>query len=44
LTPNAVSTPVPVVVVDGAVPAPPPIISALAVSAALDAHVEVAEK
>ena len=38
LTPRAVTTPVPVVVVAGAAPAPPPITSALAASAALDAH------
>jgi hypothetical protein len=39
LTPRAVTTPVPVVIVLGAMPAPPPIIKALAVKTALDAHV-----
>lgn len=38
--PSAVKTPVPVVVVLGALPAPPPIIRALAVRAAEEAHVE----
>lgn len=42
--PRAVSTPVPVVVVVGAVPEPPPIIMAFAVSKAELAHVEVDEK
>ena len=36
--PNAVRTPLPVVVVAGAAPAPPPIMRALAVSAADDAQ------
>lgn len=40
----AVTTPVPVVVVDGATPAPPPITMALAVNAALVAHVVPLEK
>ena len=39
LTPSAVTTPVPVVMVEGAMPAPPPIISAFAVNAAEVAHV-----
>ena len=39
LTPNAVTTPVPVVVVAGAAPAPPPITKAFAARAALDAQV-----
>lgn len=43
-TPSAVRTPVPVVVVDGATPAPPPITSALAASAPDDAHVDELEK
>ena len=44
LTPSAVMTPVPVVTVEGAAPAPPPIIRALAVSNALEVSVVVAEK
>lgn len=43
-TPKAVTTPVPVVIVLGATPVPPPIISALAVNAADDAHVDADEK
>ena len=43
LTPRAVTTPVPVVTVDGAAPAPPPTTSALEASAAEDAKVPVAE-
>ena len=39
--PRALRTPVPVVVVDGAVPAPPPITSAFAASAALELSAEV---
>ena len=42
--PSAVTTPVPVVVVDGATPAPPPITKAFAARAAEDAHVEALEK
>jgi hypothetical protein len=44
LTPRAVTTPVPVVVVAGAAPAPPPITRAFAASAALDAQVVPLEK
>ena len=44
LTPKAVRTPVPVVVVEGATPAPPPITKALAAKAPEDASVFVAEK
>lgn len=44
LTPSAVRTPVPVVVVEGAAPAPPPITIALAASAAELAQVEELEK
>jgi len=44
LTPRAVTTPVPVVIVEGAAPAPPPIIRALAVKAADDAQVVPLEK
>jgi hypothetical protein len=40
LTPRAVTTPVPVVTVDGATPAPPPTMRALAAKAADVAHVE----
>ncbi len=40
LLPNAVTTPVPVVVVAGATPAPPPRTIAFAASAADDAHVD----
>jgi hypothetical protein len=43
-TPRAVTTPVPVVVVAGAPPAPPPSTIALATRAMEDAHVEVLEK
>jgi len=43
-TPSAVRTPVPVVVVAGAAPAPPPIIKAFAVSSRDDAQVELDEK
>lgn len=43
-TPRAVTTPVPVVTVLGAAPAPPPTINALAVNAALVAHVDALEK
>jgi hypothetical protein len=43
-TPKAVTTPVPVVVVLGATPAPPPITKAFAANAALDAHVLALEK
>jgi hypothetical protein len=43
-TPRAVTTPVPVVTVLGAAPAPPPTIKALAVNAALVAHVDALEK
>ena len=43
LTPNAVTTPVPVVMVLGATPAPPPITRALAAKALDDASVPVAE-
>ena len=43
-TPRAVVTPVPVVIVDGAAPAPPPTMMALAVRAAEDAHVDALEK
>ena len=43
-TPSAVTTPVPVVVVAGAAPAPPPITKALAARAAEVAHVEAVEK
>ena len=42
LTPRAVTTPVPVVVVLGAAPAPPPMTKALAASAVDDANVPVA--
>jgi hypothetical protein len=44
LTPSAVTTPVPVVVVLGAAPAPPPMTKALAVSAVDDANVVPLEK
>ena len=44
LTPRAVTTPVPVVVVEGAAPAPPPITKALAAKAAEVAHVVALEK
>lgn len=44
LTPSAVKTPVPVVIVLGAVPAPPPMTSALAASAPLEAQVVPLEK
>ncbi len=44
LTPSAVNTPVPVVVVAGVAPAPPPIIIALAASKPEDAQVEADEK
>lgn len=44
LTPRAVTTPVPVVVVAGAAPAPPPIIREFAARAAEVAHVEALEK
>ena len=43
-TPRAVTTPVPVVVVAGAAPAPPPMTNAFAANAALVAHVELLEK
>ena len=43
LTPNAVTTPVPVVMVLGAIPAPPPTTRALAAKALDDASVPVAE-
>jgi hypothetical protein len=43
-TPKAVTTPVPVVVVLGAAPAPPPITKALAVRAADEAHALALEK
>ena len=43
-TPKAVATPVPVVIVDGATPAPPPIIKALAAKAAEVAQVVALEK
>ena len=39
-SPSAVTTPVPVVMVEGAAPAPPPTIMALAVRTADEAHVE----
>src|SRR6478736_9701008 len=39
-TPSAVTTPVPVVIVDGATPAPPPMTIALAASAPELAHVD----
>jgi hypothetical protein len=42
--PKKVKTPVPVVVVDGARPAPPPITSAFAVSAPEEAQVDALEK
>lgn len=41
LTPKAVTTPVPVVIVAGAAPVPPPIINAFSVKRAEDAHAEV---
>jgi hypothetical protein len=44
LTPNAVTTPVPVVIVAGAEPAPPPTTKAFAARAALDAHAVPLEK
>jgi len=44
VTPRAVTTPVPVVIVDGAAPAPPPITREFAAKAALDAQVLDAEK
>ena len=44
LFPRAVTTPVPVVVVDGAAPAPPPITKALAAKAAEVAQVDALEK
>ena len=44
LTPSAVNTPVPVFVVLGAAPAPPPITSALAANAADEAQADVLEK
>ena len=44
LTPRAVTTPVPVVVVLGATPAPPPMTKAFAANAAEDAIVDVEEK
>ena len=44
LTPKAVTTPVPVVVVLGAAPAPPPIIKAFADNRVDVAHVDVLEK
>jgi hypothetical protein len=44
LTPSAVTTPVPVVTVAGAAPAPPPTTNALAARAALDVIAEVLEK
>ena len=43
LTPRAVTTPVPVVIVDGATPAPPPTTRALAASAAEEVSVPAAE-
>jgi len=43
LTPKAVTTPVPVVTVAGAAPAPPPITIEFDASAAEDANVPVAE-
>ena len=43
-TPKAVTTPVPVVIVDGATPAPPPITRALAAKAPDDAQVVALEK
>ena len=43
-TPNAVVTPEPVVIVDGAAPAPPPTTKELAAKAAEVAHVEALEK
>ena len=43
-TPSAVTTPVPVVVVAGAAPAPPPITKALAARAADVAQVDALEK
>ena len=43
LTPSAVTTPVPVVTVEGATPAPPPTTRELAAKAAEDANVPVAE-
>jgi hypothetical protein len=43
-TPRAVTTPVPVVVVDGATPAPPPMTKALAANAAEVSHVLELEK
>ena len=42
-TPNAVTTPAPVVTVEGATPAPPPITNELAANAAELAKVPVAE-
>jgi hypothetical protein len=44
LTPNAVTTPVPVVVVAGATPAPPPMTKAFAANVADDAQVLADEK
>ncbi len=44
LTPSAVKTPVPVTVVLGAVPVPPPIINALAAKSPLDAQAAVEVK
>jgi hypothetical protein len=44
LTPKAVTTPVPVVVVAGATPAPPPRTIALAANAALDAQADALVK
>jgi hypothetical protein len=44
LVPRAPTTPVPVAIVAGANPAPPPIIKALFVKTALDAQVFVPEK
>jgi hypothetical protein len=43
LTPNAVTTPVPVVTVAGAEPAPPPTTKAFAASNALEVNAEVPE-
>ena len=44
LTPSAVTTPVPVVMVDGATPAPPPLTSAPAARTADVAHVDALSK
>jgi len=44
VTPSAVTTPVPVVIVEGAAPAPPPTTRAFDASAALDAQVLDEEK